>query len=91
MLVLSRKVNQRIRVGDDIEITVLAIDGDHVRLGIVAPRSVPIMRTELLHEVRAENLQAVATTRLAPALRALIGRTVPGGSGDLREPVAIRR
>lgn len=48
MLVLSRKESQRIQVGDDVLICVVAIDGDRVRIGIEAPREVRVMRTELL-------------------------------------------
>lgn len=46
MLVLTRKVNQRIRVGDDVVITVVRIDGDTVRIGIDAPRKMPILRDD---------------------------------------------
>lgn len=48
MLVLSRKKKQSIRIGDDIEITVLEVRGDRVRLGFAAPREVRVMRAELL-------------------------------------------
>ena len=48
MLVLSRKESQRIMIGDSIEITVLEVHGNHVRLGICAPRETPIVREELL-------------------------------------------
>ena len=58
MLILSRRAEQRIRIGDDIEIVVLGIDRDHVKLGIVAPRQVPVVRTELLVELREENVRA---------------------------------
>ena len=50
MLVLTRKSNQTIMIGDDIEVSVLAITGDKVRIGIEAPRSVPVLRTEVYLE-----------------------------------------
>ena len=48
MLVLSRKINQRIYIGDDITITVCEVDRGKVRIGIEAPRGMPIFREELL-------------------------------------------
>ncbi|NDF95773.1 MAG: carbon storage regulator, partial [Proteobacteria bacterium] len=48
MLVLSRKTEQRIRIGDEIEIIVLAIEGDHVKIGIQAPRHITVLRYELV-------------------------------------------
>jgi carbon storage regulator len=47
MLVLSRRVNGRILIGDDIEITVVEIRGDKIRLGIVAPKSIAVDREEV--------------------------------------------
>ena len=47
MLVLSRRENERIRLGDDIVVTVVRLSGDRVRLGIEAPRSVLVLRGEL--------------------------------------------
>jgi carbon storage regulator CsrA len=49
VLVLTRKPEQSIRLGDDITVTVLAIEGDRVKLGIVAPRTVSVLRQELLN------------------------------------------
>lgn len=48
MLVLSRKENQQIQIGDDVVLTVIRVAGDQVRIGIQAPREVSVMRTELL-------------------------------------------
>jgi carbon storage regulator len=48
MLVLSRKINDQILIGDNIRITVISIQGRHVRLGIEAPISVPVFRDEVL-------------------------------------------
>ncbi len=47
MLVLTRKLNEQIRIGEDIVLTVLEFRGNSVRLGIAAPREVPVTRTEL--------------------------------------------
>ena len=58
MLVLSRKTNQSIMIGDEIEITVLSVSGEKVRLGIKAPREVPVYRDEVYSEVRAQQGEA---------------------------------
>jgi len=54
MLVLTRKSNQSIMIGDDIEISVLAIMGEKVRIGIQAPRDVPVFRKEVYLEIQQE-------------------------------------
>lgn len=58
MLVLSRKVNDTIKIGDDIEIRVLEVKGDTVRIGIEAPKSIDILRGELLLTVSETNTEA---------------------------------
>ena len=58
MLVLTRKKDQTIVISDDIEITVLDIQGDQVRIGINAPRSVSIHRKEVFLEIQQENKKA---------------------------------
>ena len=54
MLVLTRKSNQSIMIGDDIEVSVLAIMGEKVRIGIEAPRSVPVFRKEVYVEIQED-------------------------------------
>jgi carbon storage regulator len=54
MLVLTRKSNQSIMIGDDIEVTVLAIMGEKVRIGIQAPRDIPVFRKEVYLEIQQE-------------------------------------
>ncbi len=54
MLVLTRKGNQSIMIGDDIEISVLAITGEKVRIGIEAPRSVPVFRKEVWVDIQKD-------------------------------------
>ncbi len=58
MLVLSRKVGESIKLADDIEITVLALDNQRVRLGIRAPRHIDVRRTEIIEQVSAANREA---------------------------------
>lgn len=75
MLILTRKPEQSIIINDDIVVTVLAIDGDRVKLGIRAPAEVTILREEVKRAVGGENRRAAAAPRdrrdLEAALRAL--------------------
>ena len=54
MLVLTRKGNQSIMIGDEIEVSVLAIMGEKVRIGIEAPRSVPVFRKEVWVDIQRD-------------------------------------
>ncbi|MBX5441194.1 MAG: carbon storage regulator CsrA [Solirubrobacteraceae bacterium] len=54
MLVLTRKSNQSIMIGDDIEVSVLSIMGEKVRIGIQAPRDIPVFRREVYLEIQEE-------------------------------------
>jgi carbon storage regulator len=64
MLVLTRKPNQSIMIGDDIEIFVLSTTGDNkVRIGIQAPRDVPVFRKEVYLEIQQQNVAADTSTR----------------------------
>ncbi len=64
MLVLTRKLNQSIVIGDGIEIIVLEVRGEQVRLGIKAPKSVAVHRKEIYDQIRDENVEA---TQLDPS------------------------
>ncbi len=59
MLALSRKTGESIIIGNDIEITLLEIRGDQAKLGINAPKSVPIYRKEIYVQIQEENKEAV--------------------------------
>lgn len=59
MLVLGRKNNESIIIDDNIVVTVLAVEGDRVKIGIQAPPQVSILRQELYDSVKSENLRAV--------------------------------
>jgi carbon storage regulator len=67
MLVLSRKLNQSIVINDDIHIVVVSIDRDTVKLGIQAPREVPVHRAEVYEEIQRANRAAVPDTVPQPA------------------------
>jgi carbon storage regulator len=60
MLVLTRKSNQSIMIGDDVEVSVLSVMGDKVRIGIQAPQEVPVFRTEIYLEIHREDQEGAA-------------------------------
>jgi carbon storage regulator len=70
MLVLTRKSNQSIMIGDDIEVSVLSTTGDKVRIGIQAPREIPVFRKEIYLEIQQQRL-ATGTSALAEVNEAL--------------------
>ena len=59
MLALSRKANEAIVIGNDIEVTILEIKGEQVKIGINAPKSVPVYRKELYLQIQEANKEAV--------------------------------
>ena len=61
MLVLTRKTNQSIMIGDDIEISVLSTTGEKVRIGVEAPRAVPVFRKEIYLDIKQENVERRTT------------------------------
>ncbi|MBE4907051.1 carbon storage regulator CsrA [Bacillus luteolus] len=60
MLVLTRKLNESIRIGDEIELTILSIDGEQIKLGIKAPRHIDIHRKEVYLAIQEENNTATS-------------------------------
>ena len=76
MLVLARKVGQSIIINDNVEVLVIEVRGDQVRLGIEAPRTIPVHRKELVEQIREENIRASTDTDVESATRAL-GDTQP--------------
>ena len=77
MLVLSRQKDESIVIGDDIEITVVDIRGDKVRLGIAAPSEIPVHRKEVYEAIQRENIQAA--------------RIKPGDVADVQQVFPKRR
>ena len=64
MLALTRKKGESLMVNNDIEITILEIRGDQVKIGIQAPKNVPIYRKEVYLQIQKENEESVAATSL---------------------------
>jgi carbon storage regulator len=61
MLVLSRKLNQAIMIGDDVRVVIVSVDRDQVKLGIEAPREVPVHRSEVYEEIRKSQKAGAAS------------------------------
>ncbi|MDD5934731.1 MAG: carbon storage regulator CsrA [Clostridiales bacterium] len=72
MLALSRKVNESIMIDSDIEVTILEIKGDQVKLGINAPKSVPIYRKEIYVQIQESNKEAAEGTISADTLMKIL-------------------
>ncbi|MDD3269961.1 MAG: carbon storage regulator CsrA [Syntrophomonadaceae bacterium] len=68
MLVLSRKKGESIMIGENIELSVIDIQGDQVRIGINAPREVSIFRKEVFEQIKSENLKAAEKLKGRPEL-----------------------
>jgi carbon storage regulator len=75
MLILTRKVNERIVIGDDIEVSVVEIRGDQVKLGINAPQNVKVHRREVFDQIQSENRAAALSA--SPDLAGLAGLFSP--------------
>ncbi|MEC2077888.1 carbon storage regulator CsrA [Metabacillus fastidiosus] len=63
MLVLTRRINEGIKIGDDIEITVLSISGDQIKLGINAPKNIEIHRKEIYLSIQESNNEAASISK----------------------------
>lgn len=78
MLVLTRKLNESINIGTDIEIFVVEIKDDHVKIGIKAPKDVPVYRAEIFKSILEENSLAAATPGEAlQKLSEILGKDPP--------------
>ncbi len=68
MLILSRKTNEKIMIGDDISVSIIEIRGDQVRIGVDAPKSVKVFRQEVFDAIKAENRAAAQSASVLPVL-----------------------
>lgn len=72
MLALSRKKNEAIIINNNIEITILEVKGDQVKIGVTAPREVPVYRKEVYAQIQEANKEAASADGMA-ALKELLG------------------
>jgi len=77
VLALTRKKGESIMIGDDIEVTVISCRGDHVRLGINAPRSVPVHRKEIFEQIVNSNKEAVTKLDIGQIANMLKSENLP--------------
>ena len=85
MLVLTRKSNQSIMIGDEIEVSVLAIVGEKVRIGIQAPRDVPVFRKEVYLEIQDERREGMKAEQVVAEVDAALnqlGERAPTPTSD---------
>ena len=61
MLVLARRINESIMIGDDISVTIIEIRGDQVKIGVEAPKTVKVFRQEVFEAIQSENRAAAKT------------------------------
>jgi len=66
MLILSRKINEKVVIGDDITVSIIEIRGDQVRIGIDAPKIVKVFRQEVFDAIKAENKAASQSKPVIP-------------------------
>jgi carbon storage regulator len=71
MLVLARKLNESIMIGDEVEVVVIDIKGDQVKLGIRAPKNVTVHRKEIYQDIKQENIAAISSEFKPDDLREL--------------------
>lgn len=73
MLILSRKIDEKIKIGNDITITLIDVHGDQVKIGIEAPKNVKVFRQEVFEAIQQENKEACATSETLEALSKFLG------------------
>ena len=74
MLALSRKTGESIVIGNDVEITILEVKGNQVKVGIKAPKSVPVYRKEIYEQIQADNQEVISQNATPAMLEQLLGK-----------------
>lgn len=67
MLILSRKIDEKIKIGTDITVTLIGISGDQVKIGVEAPKNVKVFRQEVFDDIQRQNKAAAESLQAAPA------------------------
>jgi carbon storage regulator len=80
MLILSRKINEKIMIGEDISVSIIEIRGDQVRLGVDAPKTVKVFRQEVFDAIMAENKAAAQSNPVFPKFDSLAASAPLGQS-----------
>jgi carbon storage regulator len=86
MLVLTRRVNERIIIGDDVEVTVVEIRGEQVKIGIEAPKDTKVYRKEIFDEIQAENKRALSAEKNIDEVAEQMSKILNGTGKDGGEP-----
>ncbi len=73
MLILSRKVDEKIKIGDNITITLIEVRGDQVKIGVEAPKNIKVFRQEVFNAIQTENREAAANSQTLEALSKFLG------------------
>ncbi|HBG36208.1 MAG TPA: carbon storage regulator CsrA [Treponemataceae bacterium] len=74
MLILSRKINEKIKIGEDITLSIIEIKADQVKIGIDAPKEVKVFRQEVFNAIQNENLAAATSTESIESLSDLFAK-----------------
>jgi carbon storage regulator len=72
MLILSRKLNEKIKIGEDITLTVIELRGDQVKIGVEAPKHVKVFRQEVFNAIQKENKAAADSSENLSALSGIL-------------------
>jgi carbon storage regulator len=72
MLILSRKIDEKIKIGNDITITLIDVHGDQVKIGVEAPKDVKVFRQEVYSAIQNQNKESAANSRTLEALTKLL-------------------
>ena len=73
MLILSRKINEKIKIGNDITVTLIGVSGDQVKIGVEAPKNVKVFRQEVFDDIEAQNKAAADGNTSLKKLSKLFG------------------